>query len=316
MPLLLLLALSRCVQAQEQPRIKTTVQLVLAPVTVTSPGGTPLDGLVQTDFNVTDNGRPVRHELESTRQPIALVLAIQTTAAAGPAIAKVQKIGPILQPLVAGEGGVAAVITYGHKVAVRQEFTPDTGLLTRAVNAVMPAGQGARLNDAALEAVRLFAGKPNYRRVLIVIGESKDRGSEAPLEEVVSKLQAANVTVYALTYSVYLTPFTSKGAERFGDGSRVYDPGPFDLAAVFSEIGRLGKPKSSEALTKFTGGEQLSFSKLKGLEEVLQKAGKDLHTQYLLAFQGSNEKVYHEIKVTVPGHPEALVRARPGYWPD
>ena len=52
-------------------------------------------------------------------------------------------------------------------------------------------------------------------------------------------------------------------------------------------------------------------------ERVIAKVGDDLHTQYLLSFQAgeSEGKVYHAITVNVR-RAEAVVRARPGYWPE
>jgi hypothetical protein len=69
-----------------------------------------------------------------------------------------------------------------------------------------------------------------------------------------------------------------------------------------------------EALTRFTGGEQLSFTRLPALERVIARVGDDLHSQYLLSFQApeSRDKAYHSITVRV--RRDGVVRARPGYW--
>ena len=50
---------------------------------------------------------------------------------------------------------------------------------------------------------------------------------------------------------------------------------------------------------------------------MIAKVGDDLHTQYLLSFQAgeSESKMYHAITVNVK-RAEAVVRARPGYWPE
>jgi len=176
----------------------------------------------------------------------------------------------------------------------------------------------ARMNDAVLEAVKMFADRPKFRRVLVVIGESRDRGSQAKLEEAVTKAQSANLTIYPVNYSVYKTSFTSRGDERFeGSGGRVYNTDPGNLLAVFSEIGRLATQNAGDALAKYTGGEKVSFARLSGLERVIAKVGEDLHSQYLLSFQadGTESKVYHAITVNVR-RAEAVVRARPGYWPE
>jgi hypothetical protein len=42
-----------------------------------------------------------------------------------------------------------------------------------------------------LEAVKMLTNRPKFRRVLVVIGESRDRGSQTKLQEAVTKAQEA-----------------------------------------------------------------------------------------------------------------------------
>jgi VWFA-related protein len=309
-----------CLSAQDTV-IRTTVPLILVPATVTDHHGKTIEGLAESDFEVLDNGKPVKHSLEITNQPIALVVAVQTSAIAGPALAKVQKIGAMFEPLVVGEGGVAAIVTYSDQIKVWQDFTHSADDFTKRMRKIEPDGESrtdARMNDAVLQAVKMLADRPRFRRVLVVIGESRDRGSQAKLEEAVTRAQAANVTIYPVNYSVYKTSYTSRGDERFaGSGSRVYNTDAGSLLMIFTEIARLATQNAGDALAKYTGGEKVSFAKLSGLERVIAKVGDDLHTQYLLSFQAGNSESekYHAITVSVK-RVEAVVRARPGYWPE
>lgn len=310
------LAGALCLFAQE-PVIRTTVPLVLLPVSATDHSGTPVNGLTERDFLVLDDGKPVKHTLEITNQPISLVVAVQTSSAAGPAIAKVQKIGPMFEPLVVGAGGEAAILTYSNHVKLWQPFTHSGDEFTRRMRKILPDGTEARANDAVVEAVRLLSVRPGYRRVLVLIGESRDRGSEARLQEAISQAQAANVTIYPVTYSVYATSFTSRGAETFaGTDRRVFDAdGPMNLLAVFGEIGRMASENGADAMASYTGGEKVSFTKFAGLEKVIAAVGRDLHSQYLLSFLASKPErgVYRPLTVTV-SREGVTVRTRPGYW--
>jgi VWFA-related protein len=227
----------------------------------------------------------------------------------------------MFEPLVVGEKGVAAIITYSDQVKVWQDFTRSTDVFTARMRKIEPDGDSrteAHMNDAVLEAVKMFANRAKFRRVLVVIGESRDRGSSAKLEEAVTQAQAANVTVYPVNYSVYKTSFTSRGAETFaGSGRRVYDTDGGNLLTIFTEIGRLAKDNAGDALAKYTGGEKVSFTQLAGLERVIAKVGEDLHSQYLLSFPGGppDPKIFHSITVRTK-RAAATIRARPGYWPE
>lgn len=303
----------------QEPIIRTTVPLVLAPTTVTDRHGKTIDGLLPADFEVYDNNKLVRHNLEVNTQPVALVVAVQTSRSAGPALAKIQKTGPMFQPLVAGARGIVAILTYSDKITLKQPFTHDAAEVTGSMRQIEPDGDSAGMHDAAVEATRLFEDHPGFRRVLIVIGESHDRGSSASLQDAVTKLQAANVTVYPVNYSVMATSFTMRANEKFKtSGKAVYQPPEgMNLIAVFTEIGRMGERNGGQALARYTGGEQVSFTKLNGLEKVIGKVADDLHSQYLLSFQPgpSEEGQYHAITVRVK-RPDAIVRSRPGYWPE
>jgi VWFA-related protein len=204
---------------------------------------------------------------------------------------------------------------------VWQEFTHSADNFSQRMRKIEPDGDSrteARMNDAVIQAVQMLADQPKFRRVLVVIGESRDRGSHAKLEEAITKAQAANVTIYPVNYSVYKTSYTSAGDERFaGSGSRVYNTDAGNWLMIFTEIGRLATENAGDAMAKYTGGEKVSFAKLAGLERVIAKVGEDLHSQYLLSFQAdvTESRMYHAITVNVR-HADAIVRTRPGYWPE
>jgi VWFA-related protein len=310
-------------QAQETAQFHASSRLVLVPVQVTDAAGKTIEGLSESDFELYDQGVMRKFRLEADNAPLAVVVAVQTSTVAGPALAKVQKVGSLLQPLVAGERGRVAVLSYSDHVTVRQDFTADGAKIADVFRTFETDGSGGAMHDAVLQAVEMLEKLPaDRRRVLILIGEGKDRSSKAKLELAVSKAQAANVTIYPAGFSAYATAFTSRGDERFaGSGKRVYDGRDgMNLLAVFREIARSGTQNSHEALAKYTGGMRVSFVKLKGLEQAVQKIGSDLHTQYLLSFQPmlsaeAQAAVYQELRVRVRGAPSGTqIRHRPGYW--
>ena len=87
-----------------------------------------------------------------------------------------------------------------------------------------------------------------------------------------------------------------------------------DILGGIGELVRLGKTNTTHALTNGTGGAAFPFTRLKGLEEAIQKLSAELHSQYLLSFTPDDSTGgYHHLEVRVAGG-DFRIRARPGYW--
>ena len=333
--------------AAQDPRFGVQSRLVLVPVTVTGMKGRPVDGLEIQDFVVLDNGRPQKATVDAMGTgvaPIALVVAIQASGISRAVLDKVRKIGAMIQPVITGERGCAAVVSFSERIAWIQECTDNGDALAYALEQVRPgAAKRARMLDAVYQSIERLGRRPNSRRVLLLISESRDRGSETALDQVLVATQAAGVTVYAATYSAFETAFTSKSSaigepqmhkrpNTPSDETGTLGGGPpscgphgcldpwvppaeqrVDLLGGIGELVRLGKTNTTQALTKGTGGATFPFTRLKGLEEAIEKLGAELHSQYLLGFTPDDSTVgYHSLEVRVAG--DFRVRARVGYW--
>jgi VWFA-related protein len=328
--------------AAQAPRFGVQTRLVQVPVTVTDAGGRTVDGLEASDFLILDNGRPQTAVVDTFTTgvaPMALVIAVQASGISAPVLAKVRKIGSMIQPLLTGESGCAAVVSFADKVEWEQDCTRDNDALVRAFRRLQPGPvpKRARMLDAASEAIDRLRARPNARRVLLLISESRDRGSETDLESVVMAAQAAGVTVYAATFSAFTTGFTTKRSDP-APVRKPMEPGPrrdgvvtpstqanpqpppaeqrVDILGAFEELGRLGKTNTTQVLTVGTGGALLPFTRQKGLENAIEKLGAELHTQYLLSFAPQAPAPgYHRLEVRVARRGDFRIRARPGYWP-
>lgn len=107
------------------PTLKATVPLVVAPTTVTDQAGHHVLGLTAADLLLFDNNVPRQIQVDELTSPIALVVATQSTQQAWAALDKIKKVGALIEPLVAGDRGEAAVLWYNQAVAVAQTFTSD-----------------------------------------------------------------------------------------------------------------------------------------------------------------------------------------------
>jgi VWFA-related protein len=350
MRFIILLILTALLFAQDS-RFNVQSRMVLVPTTVTNARGKTVDGLDAPDFLVLDDGKPqnaIVDTVDTGVAPIALVIAVQSSGISAAAIEKVQRIGSMIQPLITGERGAAAVVSFDQEINWLQDFTDAGALLDRAFRQLHPLtrpgeDKQARMLDAAQQAIERLRERPNSRRVLLLISEARDRGSESALDAVTLSAQKAGVSVYAVTYSAFKTAFTSKAPvstprrplkpktplDETGTPNGI-PPGknnPFpkkppaerqiDALGGIGELKRLAKENAAEVLTQATGGAVFSFTRQKALEEAIQKFGSELHTQYVISFApGTGSPGYHQIEIRVTRPGDYQVRARPGYWAD
>ena len=248
-------ALTVALIAQEQP-IKTKVHLVLVPATVTDKKGNLIDGLSVDDFVVTDEGvrQKVHMDTSDTVQaPVSLVVLVQSSGISTPALQRIKLVGAMIQPLVIGERGQAAVIAYDTEVRVFQQFTSDGGKIRAALENIEPRTiKQAKMIDAVIEGMTMLDTRPeNYRRIMIVLGESRDRGSRKKLGEAVEMAQRAGVVIYSLTYSAQGEAWTSSSENA------PPMPGGPDYIGAIGELARMGKTNEADAFARNGGAASL-----------------------------------------------------------
>ncbi|MBI4874787.1 MAG: VWA domain-containing protein [Acidobacteria bacterium] len=320
-----------------QETFRTTVNVVAAPTTVLDRQGNFVSGLKPSDFRLVDKGVAQDIRVDESYLPISLVVAIQADGAVDSVLPRIQKIGPMLKPLVFGEHGEAAIVSFDHRIQVLQDFTNDPDRLAEGLKKLRAGSSSSRLIDAVDESVRMLRRRSGERRrVILLISESRDKGSSGRVRETLAAAEFQNVSLYAVNIPRLLTAFTQKApaprpdpfpatAHRLPAGAAVTPDATSgnrnygNVMPAFEEIIRGVKAifisNPVEVFTKYTGGKEQNFVGLKGLEEAISAVGSELHAQYLVTYTPSNrlEGGYHEITVTV-NRPGLTVRTRPGYW--
>ena len=96
-----------------------------------------------------------------------------------------------------------------------RDFTGDPSALGKAFTLLKPAAAGGSvIFDAMYKCEELLAAQGcNGRRVIVLVSESRDRGSRAPLDGVVATAQRDGIAIYHATYSAYATAFTAKPSD-------------------------------------------------------------------------------------------------------
>jgi VWFA-related protein len=325
-------------QDQTEPTFKTSVKYVLAPVTVTDRDGNFVSGLNPLDFRLLDNSKPQKITEDIASHPISLVVAVQANSAVEKILPQIQKIGSLFDPLVLGDSGEMAVLAFDHRVQTMTPFTSDPDKIQMAFKKLKPGSWTSRLDDAAMDGINLLRDQPpNRKRILMLISESRDNGSEIRVRDVLTAAEFANVVIYSVDISHLLTSLTSKPLPNrpinIPPGGVGTLPGGFvntptleaqtnqvgNWVPVFKEIFTAVKaifvPNPLEVFTTYTGGREYSFFKQRGLEDAISDIGSELHNQYLLTYSPNNqdEAGFHEIRVFVD-KPGLKIRTRDGYW--
>jgi VWFA-related protein len=299
--------------------IKTTVRLVSVPTSVTDHKGEPIYGLTESDFLVTDNGRPRSVHVTASEEslaPIALAVVVQTSGVTSAAMAKIEKVGAMIPEAVAGARAEVAVVTYDDHIRLVQNFTSNADQLANAFRALKTNDtERARMVDAVGVAIQLLQMRNGTQRAsILVVGETRDRGSESDLQDVLDRAQRAGITVYGINYSAYWTPFTAKP----GDYQPANGGGGDWILGSITEAARIAKGNTIEALVLATGGRRFGFLTQSKLENDLIGLGKEMHSRYLLTFtpELNASPGFHKIEVSIKQKPGVTIHATPGYWLD
>ena len=241
-----------------------------------------------------------------------------------PALTKIRRIGGMIQPLVIGARGQAAVATFDHRITWLQDFTSDDDKISAAVKnvAASPGSDQARMLDAIVEAASRMEHSPG-RKMLLLISESRDRGSETIFQEALQAVETQGIEVFGAHYSAFATSLGAKPKDLPGlPPSPPDDPtdGPpsapgIDFTAMLRELGRLGKTNAVQALTRATGGIDYPFLREREIESSIERLGAEVHNQYVLSFpQRKDAPGLHQIDVSVAGRGDLEVRWRRAYW--
>lgn len=318
---------------------RAQTNVVLAPVTVTTQGGSYVNGLEAVDFRLYDNRKLQDISMDVSFTPISMVVAIQHNARTESILPKIKKIGNMLEALVIGEQGEAALVAFDHRIRTIQDFTNDGAKFTKALDRLMAGSSSSRVIDASFYSINMLRKRPaDRRRILVLISETKDRGSEGRMRDALLEAEFHNVIIYTININRAVTSLTAKApaprpsafpvasrpmpgvgpqtphtvAQLRGEQSMSFTP---VFVEIFSQVKSVFVPNHAEVFTRYTGGREYSFIGLKSLERAVSDLGDELHNQYILSYTPSNmdEGGYHKIQVQV-NRPSLEVRARPGYW--
>ena len=200
------------------PSITTSSSLVLVPSLVRSRSGELVYSLTAGDFLLTDDGTSQKLMLEEDTggEPLALVVAIEIGGAGARQLDKLGAVASMLDSVVGNVPHSISVVAFDSQPSLVQDFTVDTDQAANAISTLIagctkdsassPSCQtgdnGAAILDALGLSVDLLRKQPSsYRRAILLISESNDRGSRLTLEGAVRSISDTNTAIYSIGFS-------------------------------------------------------------------------------------------------------------------
>jgi VWFA-related protein len=228
--LVLFAPLARLACAQGPPpqpssTITSSSTIVLVPAMVTTKSGEPVFTLTAKDFTLTDDGipQPLTLEENSGDDPLALVVAIQTGGDGARQLFKYRTLALMIETVVGQVPHKIAIVTFDSVPKLTQEFTPDNGPIESAINNLSHGDDGAAILDTLGFAVNLLKEQPpQYRRAILLISQTLDRGSHLQLEEALREISDTNTAIYSLGFPTIRSDAGRKAALAFNNPT----PGP------------------------------------------------------------------------------------------
>ena len=319
--------------------IRSRVVEVIAPVSVLDPKGEMILSLTKENFHIYDNGveQKIDH-FDLGADSLSIVFVVETSSHIEPMFPAVKHTGIIFAQAVMGMTAEVAIVGYDDNLDLLQKFTTDSEHTQSTINHLRMGTFGSRLYDAMQRGISLLEQRPApQRRIMVVVGEAQDTGSESKFGEVLRAAQLANVTIYSIGLSTAMADLRAKPQEKPTLGPPGTYPVPTpngqpqtpdlerqmqesgDLSALLIWLIKTGKnaigPNALGIASKATGGLHVNVKKDGSIEKAMDAIGGEIHAQYTLGYRPSSDVQwgYHEIRVVVD-RPGVSIRTRPGYY--
>jgi VWFA-related protein len=345
---------------------------VLVPTLVRDGAGKVVYTLQADDFLLTDDDVPQELTLlqDTEGEPLALVIVIESGSGGARQFQKYERLVPPLAPMLWSIVGNVfhrvAVVTFDSSPKLIQTFTPDLDEAAATLRDLWvgcsqqdhfpncsepkqvhdkPTGDnGAAILDSLVFAVDMLRTESaDYRRTILLVSETVDRGSATTMEQAVRAITDTNTTIYAIGFSTEKSEAAHNAHHQLplssGAGQLSEDPGsdpphgcaskgqnaetddesgkwsPFyDCAATIAVADSLLRNVPA-TVARLTGGEYFKLGGERNLEQDLLAIGNHLPNRYILSFHPlAPHSGLHALRLTLPDYEGLQVTARTSYW--
>jgi Ca-activated chloride channel homolog len=271
--------------------LRSDVDLVLVPVTVTDPMDRIVTGLDKENFEVfQDKQKQQVRNLSSEDAPVSIGIIFDMSGSMSDKFDKAKEaVVQFMQ--TANPEDEFFLVSFADKPELLMDFTDSPGEIQNKLVFVQSKGRTALL-DAIYVAMREMKHAKRQRKALLIISDGGDNHSRYSEREIKSEIKEADVQIFAIgIFDIF--PRTEE--ERYG-------------------------PLLLTELTDVTGGRTFVIDNVNDLPDVATKIGTQLRYQYVLAYKPNSKPTdgkWHKIRVKllVPkGLPPLNVHAKQGYY--
>jgi VWFA-related protein len=341
------------------PALRTQSTVVLVPALVRNAKGELVFTLKAADFRVTDDGieQPLTLDDDTGSEPLALVVAVEVGGGGRAKLDSYRHLGAVIGAVVGGVPHRVAVVAFDSTPSLEQDFTPDVDAVGEVLNDLGPGDKGAAILDAIKFSVdQLRNQPPSYRRAILLISETLDRGSQAKMDDALRAISETNTAIYSLAFSS-----GKADAAHYADRELPFHSGPDGItlanahpgpphgcmgkdpdpdattnkaAQAFDCLGLLAPPLAlakmaairaaddlqkniPETVAQLTGGEYFKFENSRSLVRDLLTISNHVPNRYVLSFQPQSPHAgFHAVELKLRDEPGLRVTSRSGYWAD
>lgn len=323
-------------------QFKVRSDLVFLPTRVQTKKGDTVYGLRPDQFVVEDNG--VRQTVNIDEDPessgLSLVVVVQCSRSAEQEMKKLKGLGAMIESITGGAPHEVAVVAYGADHYILDDFSRRNVDTEIALTKLRDCSSrfNATIDAVSFAIEMLNRSRNHYRRAILLIGETRDHGSKAKLDEVVAELGTTDTVIYSVAFSPAKNDMLDT-MRHAGDAYKTEQPKPEPRKPPPLEDDKPGmvdierppkmnwppqlllivnalKGNAASEIASLSGGEYMNFTTQKGFEASLQRIANQIHNYYLLSFKPTADppQGLHILRVRVPDYPDAVIQTRKNYW--
>lgn len=288
----------------ETPTFRTSVEMVLIPVTVTDASGKTVEGLRANDFTIIDNQRPQTIvSFSSDDAPCSIGLVLDVSGSMRPTLSGAKEIAQALFGS-SNPDDEFLLLTVSTQPASTMGFTSDTAALEESIALARPGGQTALIDTIYLGLSRMREAQLS-RRALVIVSDGMDNHSRHSQQELTRMALESDVQIYTIL------------VENDTSGSST-STAPYRPSLVTKPWNRAEErqgPEMLQKLSELTGGLYFRASDNAEAKEAIINVARAVRDEYVIGyhFPDSASGRWHRVRVKL-NVPKANPHARTGYY--